>query len=135
MHAEDGAVGHQFASFPVETDIEMPGGLVCRDEALPFMNCRTRMAVAPGGAAANLHAAASHRRSRGKYRVRGRSIAECGRGNFPPPLVWVSARPATFVTGALEAVIGRSARPAWRPVVPGTDRPRACRSAVLVAAT
>jgi hypothetical protein len=135
MHVQDDAVGHQSASSLVDTGIEILGCLVCRDEALLIMNCRTRMAAALGGGAAKVHAAASHRRSRGKYRVRGRSIAECGRGNFPPPLVWVSARPATFVTGALEAVIGRSARPAWRPVVPGTDRPRACRSAVLVAAT
>src|ERR1700712_1566140 len=96
MPVKDDAVGHQSASFLVDTGIENLGCLVCRDEALLIMNCRTRMAAALGSGAAKVHTAASHRRSRGKYRVRGRSIAACGRGNFPPLPVWVSVRPAKF---------------------------------------
>jgi hypothetical protein len=34
MHVQDGVVGHQSASFRVDTDIEMRDCLVCWDEAL-----------------------------------------------------------------------------------------------------
>jgi len=55
MHVQDDAVGHQSASSRVDIGIEILGCLVCRDEALLIMNCRTRMAAALGSGAAKVH--------------------------------------------------------------------------------
>lgn len=49
-----------------------------------------------GGGGLKVQAIASHRRSRGRFRLLSQPIAECGRGAFPPPPVWVSAATSTL---------------------------------------